>query len=327
MTRRPFGALGQVSALTLGGAGLMGGWGHAPDLDEAVATIRAAVDAGVDHIDVAPAYGDGGAERAVGAAFGGALPAGVRISTKVPLDRPSPGEAPVLIERSLNASLERLRLPRVDLLLTHCWLLPDGDEGAGRSGLPFRDYVQEVRPALERLVADGRIGAWGISGIGAPVTVQEALLSRPQPAAVQAIANVLSSAGEDVPFRGPPAGSVAPAAVAAGVPVIGIRAVGRGALADALDKQVADDHPIAVDYRRAAGLRRLARARGIPAARLAYRYALSLPEVATVAVGVRNRAELADAIAAERDGPLDAAEMLVLRDACRHHGGGEVTSE
>ena len=64
--------------LTLGGAGLMGGWGHAPDPDEAVATIRAAVDAGVDHIDVAPGYGDGGAERAVGAAFGGALPAGVQ---------------------------------------------------------------------------------------------------------------------------------------------------------------------------------------------------------------------------------------------------------
>jgi hypothetical protein len=99
MTRRPFGALGEVSALTLGGAGLMGGWGHDPDLDEAVATIRAAVDAGIDHIDVAPGYGDGGAEQAVGSAFGGALPAGVRISTKVPLDRSPPGAAPGLIER------------------------------------------------------------------------------------------------------------------------------------------------------------------------------------------------------------------------------------
>ena len=319
MTRRPFGVLGEVSALTLGGAGLMGGWGHEPDLDEAVATIRAAVDAGIDHIDVAPAYGgDGGAERAVGAAFGGSLPAGVRISTKVPLDRPAPGTALGLIERSLTASLQRLRLPRVDLLLTHCWLLPDGEEGAGRSGLPFRDYVHEVRPALERLAADGRIGAWGISGIGAPATVQAALASRPQPAAVQAITNVLSSAGEAVPFRGPPAGSVAVAAAAAGVPVIGIRAVGRGALADVLDKQVDDDHPIAVDYRRAAGLRRLARARGIPAARLAYRYALSLPEVATVAIGVRNRAELADAVAAERDGDLDATEMDELRAETGH---------
>ena len=172
-------------------------------------------------------------------------------------------------------------------------------------------------PALQRLVADGRIGAWGISGIGAPVTAQQALLSHPQPAAVQAIANVLSSAGEEVPFGGPPTGSVAAAAAAAGTPVIGIRAVGRGALADVLDKQVDDDHPIAVDYRCAAGLRRLARARGIPAARLAYRYALSLPEVATVAIGVRNRAELADALSAERDDPLRDGELIELRAACR----------
>ena len=47
MKRRAFGDQGEVSVLTLGGAGLMGGWGHVPDLDEAVATIRAAVDAGV----------------------------------------------------------------------------------------------------------------------------------------------------------------------------------------------------------------------------------------------------------------------------------------
>ena len=316
MRRWPFGRLGQVSAVTLGGAGLMGGWGHHPDLDDAVATIRAAVDAGVDHLDVAPGYGDGGAERAVGTAFSGTLPTGVRISTKVPLDRPPPGAALGMIERSLDTSLARLRLERVDLLLTHCWLLPDGEEGAGRSGLPLQDYLQEVRPALERLVAEGRIGAWGISGIGAPATVQTALTSRPQPAAVQAITNVLDSAGEEVPFAGPPTSSVAGAAAAAGVPVIGIRAVGRGALADLLDKQVDDDHPIAVDYRRAGGLRRLAREAGVPAARLAYRYALSLPEVTTVAVGVRNRAELADAIAAERDGPMDAAELAELRAAC-----------
>lgn len=161
----------------------------------------------------------------------------------------------------------------------------------------------------------GEVSALTLGGAG--LMGGWALLSHPQPAAVQAIANVLSSAGEEVPFRGPPTGSVAPAAVAAGIPVIGIRAVGRGALADVLDKQVDHDHPIAVDYRRAAALRRLARARGIPAARLAYRYALSLPEVATVAIGVRNRAELTDALAAERDGPLQPAELAELRVVSR----------
>ena len=92
VTRRPFGVLGEVSAFTLGGAGADGRLGDtSPTWTRRPPTIRAAVDAGVDHIDVAPAYGDGEAERAVGAAFGGRLPAGGRISTKVPLDRPSPG--------------------------------------------------------------------------------------------------------------------------------------------------------------------------------------------------------------------------------------------
>ena len=170
---------------------------------------------------------------------------------------------------------------------------------------------------LQRLTADGRIGAWGISGIGVPASVEAALRSLPQPFTVQAIANVLSSAGEIVPSHGLSTGSVAGVAADAGIPVIGIRAVGRGALADILDKEVDDKHPIAVDYRRAAGFRQLAWERGIPAARLAYQYALSIPEVATVAIGVRNRSELADAIAAERDRPLDVAEMAELRSACR----------
>ena len=133
---------------------------------------------------------------------------------------------------------------------------------------------------------------------------------------MQAIANVLNSAGEAVPFRGPPTGSVSVAAAAAGVPVIGIRAVGRGALADVLDKQVDDDHPIAVDYRRAARLRRLAkRTRDT-------RGTVGLPVRAVAAGGgdgprsaCANRAELADAISAERDGPLDPTEMAKLRSA------------
>ena len=317
MTRRSFGVLGEVSALTLGGAGLMGGWGHEPDLDEAVATIRAAVDAGIDHIDVAPAYGDGGAERVVGAAFGGSLPAGVRISTKVPLDRPAPGTALGLIERSLTASLQRLLLPRVDLLLTHCWLVPDGEEGAGRSGLPFRDYVHEVRPDA------------GAAGGGRPH--RRLGDQRHRRAGDRAGGPGLASAA-----RGRAGDRQRPELGRRGGAVP--RAAGRiGCGGGRRCRRTGDRHPRGrprragrragqAGRRRPSDRRRLpARsrapapgegARGIPAARLAYRYALSLPEVATVAIGVRNRAELADAIAAERDGPMDDAEMAELRAAC-----------
>ena len=58
MQNRPFGRLGDVSALTLGGGGIGNVWGSV-ERDEAIATVRAAVDAGITLIDVAPGYGTG----------------------------------------------------------------------------------------------------------------------------------------------------------------------------------------------------------------------------------------------------------------------------
>ena len=325
MEQRSFGRIGEVSAVTLGGAALMGGWGHTPDRKEAVATVRAAIDGGVDHVDVAPMYGSGEAERVVGEAFGGKLPEGVRVSTKVSLDHPEPDQVPSIIERSLSASLERLRMERVDLLLTHCLLLPDppapgeadshGDGEYVRSmrGLELSTFRAAVRPFLETLKERGRIGDWAISGIAAPRAVIEALACEPQPAAVQAITNVLDSAGEELRIAGPQPSDVAAAANRTGVPVIGIRAIGRGALADVLEKQVDEDHPIARDYRRARGLRDMAARMGVPAAELACRYVLSMPGIATVAVGVCSRRELADALAAAEKGPLDRETQTALR--------------
>lgn len=45
---------------------------------------------------------------------------------------------------------------------------------------------------------------------------------------------------------------------------------------------------------------------------LAHRYALSMPDVATVVLGVKNRQELAECLAAEEAGPLTAEEMRAV---------------
>ena len=55
METRTFGPLGPVSVLTLGGGGLGQVWGETTR-DEAVATVRAAVDAGITLLDVAPGF-------------------------------------------------------------------------------------------------------------------------------------------------------------------------------------------------------------------------------------------------------------------------------
>ena len=81
MQQHSFGRLWPVSALTLGGGGLGMVWGETT-FDECVATVHDAVAAGINLIDLAPRYGDGKAEEVVGAAFGGRLPEGVRVTSK-----------------------------------------------------------------------------------------------------------------------------------------------------------------------------------------------------------------------------------------------------
>jgi aryl-alcohol dehydrogenase-like predicted oxidoreductase len=120
-----------VSTLTLGGAGLGQLWGSTSRA-EAVATLREAVDAGINLIDVAPRYGDGEAERAVGEAFGGRLPEGVRVSTKCRVSNPPASEVFERLERSLEESLERLKLSFVDLFFLHGYIVASDEEGGER---------------------------------------------------------------------------------------------------------------------------------------------------------------------------------------------------
>jgi aryl-alcohol dehydrogenase-like predicted oxidoreductase len=123
---------------------------------------------------------------------------------------------------------------------------------------------------------------------------------------VQCIANLLDSPGALKFFDGPAKPrEVMAAARANGVGVMGIRAVQAGALTGAFDRPLSADHPEMLDYARAAGFRRIAAELGTTPALLAHRYALSLP-VDTVVLGVKNRAELAECVAAAEAGPLSA---------------------
>ena len=70
MQQRQFKPFDSVSALTLGGGGLGQVWGET-SREEAVATVNLAIEKGITHLDVAPMYGKGEAERVVGEAFKG----------------------------------------------------------------------------------------------------------------------------------------------------------------------------------------------------------------------------------------------------------------
>ena len=93
MQQHTFGRLPPVSRLTLGGGGLGMVWGETTTA-ECVATVHAAVAAGINLIDLAPRYGDGTAERVVS-------PDGVRVAVcVVPTDeeRAIAGEVAALLD-------------------------------------------------------------------------------------------------------------------------------------------------------------------------------------------------------------------------------------
>src|SRR6266705_3866269 len=126
MQQHSFGRLPPVSALTLGGGGLGMVWGETT-FEECVATVHAAVADGITLFDLAPRYGDGKAEEVVGAAFAGNLPPGVRVTSKCNLGNAPPDQIDGLLRRSIEGSLKRLRLNRLDLFFLHSNVVPDAE--------------------------------------------------------------------------------------------------------------------------------------------------------------------------------------------------------
>ena len=318
MHTRAFGGLSPVSSLTLGGGGLGMLWG-ATTFEECVATVHAAVEAGITLLDLAPRYGDGKAEEVVGEAFSGHLPSQVRVTSKCNLGNPRPAEIEGIVRHSIEASLRRLRLTRLDLFFLHSNVVPDaaylaGWPDANSRMTPYAVFVEHVRPLFVQLVQEGIIGAWGLTGIGHPDIILRLLREAPAPAAVQCIANLLDSPGGLKFFEGPAkAREIMAVAHGGGVGVMGIRAVQAGALTSAIDRALPDDHPEVRDFARAAGFRRLCAELGEDPAVLAHRYALSL-DVDTVVLGVKNRQELAACVAAEAAGRLPV-ELIGRVDA------------
>ena len=316
MKSATLGPLGEVSRLTLGGGGIGEVWG-AVTHDEAIATLHQAIDDGITVLDTAPMYG--ACEANIGEAFAGRLPAGVKITTKHQLGTPERGLTAERLTASLHATLAAMRLDRVDLYFLHSNLHADGFDYA--HGNANRDafstalsvYVEEVVPAFEALKAAGRIGAWGITGIGVPTAVLAAMAHDPKPDVVQAITNLMDSPGALKRYAEPAQPrQIAAAAKARGLGVMGIRAVQAGALTLAVDRELRPNSPDRADYDRAAGYRALCAKWGEDPALVAHRYALSMPNIDTVVLGVKNRAELTGCVAAEAAGPLDTAQMAEI---------------
>ncbi|MEL6893468.1 MAG: aldo/keto reductase [Actinomycetota bacterium] len=128
-------------------------WWGPQDRDDAVATVRAAIDAGVAFLDTAPFCGWGRAEEIVGAAIAD-LDQTPPILTKYGTVRLADGgvgsdASPGAVRRDLEASLERLGRDRVDALQVH-----DPDPATP---------IEATWETIMELVDEGLIGGGGLS--------------------------------------------------------------------------------------------------------------------------------------------------------------------
>ena len=114
-------------------------------------------------------------------------------------------------------------------------------------------------PVFERLIASGRIGAWGISGLGVPSAVIQTFNDDSPRTVLQAIANLLDSEDESYGPPEPGPRAIIASAQDRGVAVMGIRAVQAGALTDSFDRNVSQDQPLYTDFLSAEPFRVLAR--------------------------------------------------------------------
>ncbi|HLZ65050.1 MAG TPA: aldo/keto reductase [Aliidongia sp.] len=115
--------------------------------DAEVAALRLGLDLGLDLIDTAEMYGEGGAEQVVGEAIAGRRDQVVLVSKVYPHNATRQG-TPAACERSLR----RLGTDRIDVYLLH-W----------RGSVPLAETVE----AMERLIEAGKIRHYGVSNFDA----------------------------------------------------------------------------------------------------------------------------------------------------------------
>jgi aryl-alcohol dehydrogenase-like predicted oxidoreductase len=308
MEQRVLGRTGvPVGVVGLGTWQLGADWGTV-DPAAALATLGAAVDAGVTFLDTADVYGDGRSERLI-AEFRRARPdAGVLVATKMGRRvAQEPGSYTLDNFRAwTDRSRANLGVDTLDLVQLHC--PPTPVYGS-----------DEVFDALDTLVAEKRVAAYGVS----VETCAEALraIARPGVATVQIILNML---------RLKPLERVLPTAAAAGVGIVVRVPLASGLLSGRYDERTAfgaDDHRAFNRHGEAfdvgetfsgvpydiglAAVRRFAGLvpEGASMVQFALRWVIDQPGVSVVIPGARNP-EQARANAAAADlAPLPAATV------------------
>lgn len=232
-----------------------------------VRALQHGLDLGLSLIDTAEMYAEGGAEQVVGEAIAGRRDK-VYLVSKVYPHNASRAGIPAAAERSLK----RMKVDRIDLYLLH-W--------RGQYAL------SETVEAFERLKAQGKIGAWGVSNFDTDDMAELAAVAAPRACCANQVLYHLGSRGIEF--------DLLPASARDGVPIMAYSPLGQGGILDDGTVQA------------------IARARDVAAATVALAWVLRQPGV--IAIPKSSRIEHVEANAAAQDLELTAAEIAALDKA------------
>ena len=315
MKYRAFGSSGLEISEVVFGAGAVGGVVFRPEREKRLAAVRRALELGINWIDTAPLYGNGQSEENLGWILKelGALP---HVSTKVRIGAEHMDDALGEIARSLEGSLERLGMERVELLQLHTPVTRE--RGARSIGLDDVLGSGGVADGLERVREQGLVRLTGFTGFGDADCLHE-LVTSGRFDSVQAYYNLLNpSAGRPVSegFPGQDFGDLIGLASRRGMGVINIRALSAGVIAGLTELHpataITPGSSADADVAHTRAIREALGERAGSMAQTALRYVLMNPGVSGVAIGFSELAHIEEAAAAVDLGPLSAEVIAAL---------------
>ncbi len=154
MERRPLGKTGITVPILAFGASSLGQEFRSVSLDDAIRSVRVALDGGINLIDTSPFYGRGMSEVLLGIALRDVPRHTFQLCTKLGrYDRHHFDFSQRRVLESVDVSLHRLGTDYLDIVLCH-----------DIEFVPLQQIVDETLPTLSRLKSEGKIGLFGFSG-------------------------------------------------------------------------------------------------------------------------------------------------------------------
>ena len=215
------------------GCGNVGGLMVRGSHDEQVEAVSRALELGFDYFDTAPSYGNGRSETNLGRVLEELNP-DVTVATKVRIGAEDLDDIPGAVERSLEASLKRLRMDSVDVLQLHSRVAMERDREGWRGAIGLEDVLGEggIADAFDSVRSQGLTRFIGFTGLGEAEALHKVVKSG-RLDVVQAYCNLINpSAGWDVPdgFTGYDFGRLIDRAADRGMGVAAIRVMAAGAV-------------------------------------------------------------------------------------------------